>query len=62
MISTVRSAGNPQAMMNQLAQNNPRIKQVIDLVNQAGGNPKEAFYTMAKQKGVNPDEILDMLK
>ena len=62
MMQMIRSAGNPQAMMQQLMQNNPQYKQVMDLVNQAGGDPKAAFYNMAQQMGVNPDEIIGMLK
>ena len=48
--------------MNQLAQNNPQIKQAMDYVNQCGGDPQKAFYTLAKQKGVDPQQILDALK
>ena len=62
MINTVKAARNPQAMMNQLAQNNPQIRQIMSLVNQNGGDPKKAFYQLAQQKGVNPDEVLNMLK
>ena len=62
MANMVRAAGNPQAMLNQMMQSNPQMKQVMDVVNQNGGDPKRAFYAMAQQKGVNPDEILNMLK
>ena len=62
MMNMVKSAGNPQAMLNQMMQNNPQYQQVMQLVNQAGGDPKAAFYQMAQQMGVNPDEIIGMLK
>ena len=62
MMNLVKNAGNPQAMMAQMMQNNPQMKQVMDAVNQYGGDPKKAFYALAQQKGVNPDEILNMLK
>ena len=58
----VRSASNPQAMMYQAIQNNPNTKQVFDYIRQNGGDPKTAFYKMAEQKGVDPNEILNMLK
>ena len=48
--------------MQQLIQNNPQMKQVMDYVNANGGNPKDAFYKLAEEKGVNPDDILGMLK
>lgn len=62
MINMVKSAGNPQAMMNQLIQTNPQIRNVMNYVNQNGGDPKRAFYQMAQQKGVNPDEILKLFR
>lgn len=62
MMNMVRSAGNPQAMLQSMVQNNPQMKQVMDLVSQSGGDPKTAFYRMAEEKGVDPDEILSLLK
>lgn len=62
MMNMVRSAGNPQAMLYQIAQSNPQVKQVMDMVNQSGGDPKSAFYKLAQEKGVNPEQILEMLK
>lgn len=54
--------GNPQAMLNRLMQTNPQMRGVMDYINRNGGDPKKAFYTMAQQKGVNPDDILSLLK
>ena len=58
----VRSANNPQAMINQLMQTNPQMKQVMDVVKASGNDPKKAFYALAQQKGINPDEILNQLR
>ena len=38
--------------------NNPQVQSIINQY----GNPKNAFYALAKQKGINPDEILKMIK
>ena len=62
MMNMVRSAGNPQAMLQSIAQNNPQMKQVMNIVNQSGGDPKAAFYKMAEEKGINPDQVLSMLR
>ena len=62
MMNMVRSAGNPQAMLQNLIQNNPQMQQVMTLINQAGGDPKTAFYQMAQAKGVNPEDILSLLR
>ena len=62
MMNMVRTAQDPSAMLNQLIMNNPNMKQVMDMVQQAGGDPQKAFYALAQQKGVDPQQILDMLK
>ena len=62
MMSMVRSANNPNAMLSMLAQNNPQIRQAMDLVQQAGGDPQRAFYALCEQKGVDPKQIMDALK
>ena len=62
MMQMVRSANNPQAMINQLMQTNPQMKQVMDVVRASGNDPKKAFYALAQQKGINPDDILNQLK
>lgn len=45
----------------QFAQANPQFQQVMQFVNQNGGNPKEVFYQLAKQKGVDPSTVLNQL-
>lgn len=58
----LKNSGNPQMLFNQMLMQNPQMKQVMDYVNQNGGNAKDAFYKLAKEKGVNPEDILNMLK
>ena len=62
MVNMIKSARNPQAMLNQLMQSNPNYRQVTDIINQNGGDPKKAFYALAQQRGIDPNEILDMLR
>ena len=61
MINMLRSSGNPQMMLNQMAAQNPQMKQVMDYINQNGGDPQRAFYKMAQERGVDPNEILKQL-
>jgi len=62
MFNMVKSAQNPNAMLNQLIQTNPQMREVMNYVNQNGGDPKQAFYKMAQEKGVDPNTILNQLK
>lgn len=61
MVNMVKAAKNPQAMLNQMIQNNPNYRQITDIINQYG-DPKKAFYALAQQNGIDPDEILSMLR
>lgn len=61
-MGVLRNANNPQKMLEQMMQNNPQYKQVMDYVKANGNDPKAAFYKMAEEKGINPNEILNALK
>ena len=48
--------------MEQMIANNPQYQQAYTQMKQEGGTLKEAFMNRAKALGVNPDDILNMLK
>ena len=62
MIGMVQAASNPTAAVNQMAMNDPRMQQVMQVINQNGGDAKAAFYNMARQRGVNPEDVLSQLR
>ena len=59
MWNNLKTISNPQQMLNNMLQSNPQLQQVIQM---SKGDPKQAFYTLAEQKGIDPNYILDMLK
>ena len=62
ILNFYKSSQNPQETLSRMMQNNPRMKQVMDYVNANGGDAKSAFYKLAKEKGVDPEEILSQLR
>ena len=62
MMNMFKGANNPQQLLQNMAMNNPQLKMVLNYINQNGGNPKDAFYKMAQEKGIDPEEIIKMLK
>lgn len=62
MVDMIKNARDPNQMLMTLANQNPNLNQVLNYVQQNGGDPKAAFYAMAKEKGVNPDDVIAMLK
>jgi hypothetical protein len=58
MIGAIRNAGNPQALLQQMMQQqNPGFAQAMDYVRQHGGDPKAAFEALAAEKGINPADF-----
>ena len=47
--------------INNLLQSNPNLKSIMDMIRK-GGNPKQMFFEMAKQKGIDPNTILSQIK
>lgn len=49
---------NPQ----QSLENNPNYQNAVNYVNQHGGDPKTAFYNACAERGVNPNDILSIIR
>lgn len=60
MMQTIKTVSNPQAAFNQMAQNNPAMRQVMQMCN--GRDPQQVFYDMCKQRGVDPESVLSQLR
>jgi len=62
MMNAVKTAQNPQLALNQMIMNNPQLKQVMDIINQHGGDIDKAVRTVAEQNGFSPQDLMDLLK
>lgn len=62
MMQAVQMAGNPVAALQQMASNNPMMKQALTLVQQNGGDAQSAFEKLARENGIDPAQIMSMLK
>lgn len=62
MMNTVRMARDPQAALMGMIGNNPHLQQVMAAVKQHGNDPMRAFREMAEENGMDPDEILNMIR
>lgn len=61
VMAMMRGIKNPNEMIMNIAKNNPQANMLLKTL-KSGGNPKDMFYAIAKEKGVNADEILEMAK
>lgn len=62
LVQAIRTAQNPNLMLQQLARSNPNVANAMNLVQRYGGDPQRAFYEEAKRKGIDPNQILGMLR
>lgn len=62
IINSIKRSSNPNLLLQSIIKNNPNYSKIMQYINQNGGDPKTAFYNLARQRGVNPNDILQMLK
>ena len=48
--------------VQQMSNNNPQMQQVMQVIQQNGGDARAAFYNMAQQLGKDPNVILNQLR
>lgn len=61
-MNVINGASNPSAMLSQMMNNNPDYAKAQKLIEESGGDAKAAFYKLAENNGINPDEILSLLR
>lgn len=59
MMGMLKTAQNPGAAIQMMAQQNPQVAAVIQMCQ--GRNPKDVFYDQCRQHGVNPDDIIKQI-
>ena len=62
MVNLMQGAKNPQAFITQMANTNPELQNVMRMVQNNGGDARSLFYQMARERGVDPEYILNQLK
>jgi len=62
IMNQIKMAQNPQLALNQMLMSNPQLNSVMELVKSSGGNLQQTFYALAKQKGIDPQEVLNQLQ
>lgn len=60
MMNAFKAMKNPQQAIMQLAQQNPQVNAVMQMLN--GRNPKDVFMEECKKHGIDPDMVIDQLK
>lgn len=62
MLGMLQGCGDPQKALNMLAQNNPQMGALMGMINGSGMSAKALFMQTARQKGVDPNTIINALR
>ena len=62
IVGMLSGSANPYQVLTGIAAKNPMIKNVMDSAKSSGKSYKDIFYELAKQKGVDPNNIISQLK
>lgn len=62
IVGMLSGSASPYQLLTGIAARNPMIKNIMDMSNNSGKSYKDIFYELAKQRGANPNDVLDQLK
>ena len=63
LMGTGKSAQNPTPDYTKpMRDNNPGMAEAIAYVNKSGLSPKQAFMKLAKERGLDPNEVMRQFK
>lgn len=61
VISTLKAAQNPAELIKNMIAQNPAYKNALEYIQANGGDPKAAFEQLAREQGIDPEEISRMI-
>ena len=60
MLENLKSVQNPETVINTLAGKNPLLGNVMRMI--GGRDPKQVFFEECQRQGIDPNEIINMLR
>ena len=62
LINNVKNSSNPEQMIFNMAQSNPQVASIINQAAKNGQSYKDLFYSAAQARGINPEQIISLLR
>lgn len=56
------SSSNPEQFIQNMIKNNPKMNNVMKILQSSSMSPKQFFYQYAQQNGVDPDQFLNSMR
>ena len=62
LLQQIQHGANPQIVVEQMMQSNPRIAQQVNMLKGQNGNMsyKDLAINMMRQRGIDPDQVMAM--
>ena len=60
IINMLKAAKDPGELFKSMSQSNPQVQQIMQMIQQTNKTPKDLFYSVAQQRGIDPNDILSM--
>ena len=60
IINMLKAAKDPGTLFKTMSKTNPQVQQIMQMIQQTNQTPKDLFYSMAQQRGVDPNQVLNM--
>ena len=57
-----KAMSNPPAAMQQMLQNDPRFKNIMDLIAKNGGDAEGLVYQIIRQRGIDPQTTIGQIQ
>ena len=54
LIMNIKNNPNPQQLLLNYIQSNPQAQNIYNILQNSNKSPKELFYLLAKEKGIDP--------
>lgn len=62
MLKQIQSSANPQQALQSMVFNNPQTRAALDLIRLSKGNLQQVAEYVARQKGVNLNNLINELQ
>ena len=62
LFKQILSSSNPTELLNSLISNNPKMQNIMKIMQSSGMTPKDFFYSYAQQNGIDPNQFINSLK
>lgn len=62
MLDMLNGRQDAMQILYSVAQQNPQLSNILSMLQNSGTSPKQLFMNYAQQLGVNPNDIINMLK